>query len=141
MWTTSAFVIAATCVAANKAETSGKVVTTASGAIQGIVRATTTGSVNAFLGVPFAEPPIGDLRFKKPIPKNRWEGVLNATALPPLCPQTPAQFNSFFKITASDAVSEDCLFLNVFSPARSDPDLKPVVVYFHGGASPTGEYL
>ncbi|XP_077563356.1 acetylcholinesterase-like [Haemaphysalis longicornis] len=134
MWTTSAFVIAATCVAANKAETSGKVVTTASGAIQGIVRATTTGSVNAFLGVPFAEPPIGDLRFKKPIPKNRWEGVLNATALPPLCPQTPAQFNSFFKITASDAVSEDCLFLNVFSPARSDPDLKPVVVYFHGGA-------
>lgn len=136
MWIIVASVVAATCLAANKAETlcSEQVVTTTSGAIRGIIRNTTTGSVNAFLGIPFAEPPIGDLRFKKPIPKKPWEGVLNATSLTPLCPQIPAYVNEYFKITEADLVSEDCLFLNVFAPARTVPDLKPVVVYIHGGA-------
>ncbi|KAH9368379.1 hypothetical protein HPB48_012691 [Haemaphysalis longicornis] len=126
-------IVAATRLAAIMADTSGQVVTTTSGTIRGIVRTTTTGSVNAFLGIPFAEPPIGELRFKKPVPKKPWEGVLNTTALPPLCPQSPAHVNAYFQVTEADAMSEDCLFLNVFAPAGNDADLKPIVVYIHGG--------
>lgn len=133
MWITFAAFVAATCVVADKAESTGRVVTTTSGAVRGITRATTTGSVNAFLGIPFAEPPIGELRFKKPVPKKPWEGVLNTTALPPMCPQSPAHVNAYFEVTEADPMSEDCLFLNVFAPVGNDSDPKPIVVYIHGG--------
>ncbi|KAH6930980.1 hypothetical protein HPB50_021162 [Hyalomma asiaticum] len=93
-----------------------------------VTRSTTSGTALTFLGIPFAEPPVGEHRFKKPTPKKPWKGVLNATSLPPM-------FNKYFAVTAADPLSEDCLFLNIFEPFRNDHfALRPVVVYIHGGA-------
>ncbi|KAH7951951.1 hypothetical protein HPB52_015637 [Rhipicephalus sanguineus] len=130
-----ALLIAALCLVVGSAEDTKNVIHTTSGDARGIIRSTTTGPVLTFLGIPFAEPPIGERRFKKPTPKQPWQGVLNATSLPPMCPQIPARINSFFAVTEADPVSEDCLFLNIFKPVRSsDSTSRPIVVYIHGGA-------
>ncbi|KAH6930978.1 hypothetical protein HPB50_021160 [Hyalomma asiaticum] len=126
--------MAAACLVASCAEGPQDVVHTSSGAVRGTVRSTTAGPVRAFFGIPFAEPPLGERRFRKPMPKMPWRGILNATALPPLCPQNPMRMNSYFAVTETDPISEDCLFLNVFAPARNDSVLRPVVAYIHGGA-------
>jgi carboxylesterase type B len=65
-----------------------------------------------FLGVPFAESPIGDLRFSDPKPKNPWNGIWPAIEYPPVCPQnaTASTFKSW------NEMSENCLFLNIFAP-------------------------
>ncbi|KAL1418755.1 hypothetical protein MTO96_025784 [Rhipicephalus appendiculatus] len=111
------------------------VLSTACGDVRGIIRTTTTGPVLAFLGIPFAEPPLGERRFKKPTPKKPWKGVLNASSLPPMCPQVPVRVNNHFEVKAADLFSEDCLFLNVFKPVRNHGStLKRVVVFVHGGA-------
>lgn len=94
---------------------------------------TTVGPARAFLGIPYAEPPVGAARFKKPQPKNPWTGVYNATSLPPLCPQRPLHFNEYYMTKETDPMSEDCLFLNAFIPEKQSPSLRPVVVYIHGG--------
>ncbi|KAH7951950.1 hypothetical protein HPB52_015636 [Rhipicephalus sanguineus] len=120
---------------AGRAQEAANVDHTTCGDVRGIIRSTTTGPVLAFLGIPFAEPPVGERRFQKPTPKKPWKGVMNATLLPPMCPQVPVRVNSHFGVTAADPFSEDCLFLNVFKPVRNDgPTLKPVVVYVPGGA-------
>lgn len=108
-------------------------VPTTTGRVRGTLVPTTAGPVRAFLGVPFAEPPVGAARFKKPQPKEPWEGVLHATLNPPMCPQQPIQFNNYYSVKKSDQISEDCLFLNVFTPMTRGKSLKPVVVYIHGG--------
>ncbi|CAN7938464.1 unnamed protein product [Ixodes hexagonus] len=113
------------------------VVSTTTGQVQGIELPTRTGRVRAFLGIPYAEPPTGELRFQKPVSKRQWEGVLNATSLPPLCSQLPARVNMFLHIKATDKTSENCLYLNVFTPVAND-SLKPVVVYIHGGGFSSG---
>ncbi|KAH7945098.1 hypothetical protein HPB49_006824 [Dermacentor silvarum] len=138
MWVGLALPFAACCVVFGSAEDVQDVIHTTSGDARGIIRTTTTGRALAFLGIPFAEPPLGAHRFKKPTPKKAWQGVLNATSLPPLCPQIPARINSYFAITAADPVSEDCLFLNIFTPVRNGSPLRPVVVYIHGGAFTVG---
>lgn len=94
---------------------------------------TKTGSVRAFLGVPYAEPPIGPARFKRTEPKRPWTGVLNATNLPPMCPQMPLSFNSYYMVKEADPMSEDCLYLNIYAPSTNGASGKPVVVYIHGG--------
>lgn len=126
--------VAAGCLVAGVAEECQFVVHTTCGATRGIVRSTTAGPVLAFLGIPFAESPLGEHRFKKPTPKKPWQGVLNATSLRPMCPQNPTRIHNYFAVTEADPVSEDCLFLNVFKPVRNDSALRPVVVYIHGGA-------
>ncbi|XP_077524768.1 acetylcholinesterase-like [Amblyomma americanum] len=115
-------------------EQSEDIVQTITGAVRGASVPTTTSSVRAFLGIPFAEPPVGELRFKKPVPKKPWEGVYNATSQPPFCPQPPIRINNFFLIKPTDLISEDCLYLNVFVPATKHSSLLPVVVYLPGGA-------
>ncbi|XP_053202697.1 acetylcholinesterase-like [Panonychus citri] len=94
--------------------------------------------VNQFLGIPFAESPTGPLRFKKPISKKPWKGVLNADQWGPVCSQ-PALINSKQNNT------EDCLYLNVFETSSTLRDLKnglnnlrPVMVWIHGGGWVTG---
>ncbi|KAF5273121.1 hypothetical protein FQA39_LY07611 [Lamprigera yunnana] len=86
-----------------------------------------------FQGIPFAKPPIGALRFKAPEPPNSWEGVRDATknGNQPLC------VDSLFP---SECQSEDCLFLNVYTPElpRSNTVFKPVMVWIYGGAFITG---
>jgi para-nitrobenzyl esterase len=97
-------------------------VTTDKGAIQGL----DSGSVIKFLGVPYAAAPTGALRFAPPQPRAAWEGVLNAKAPGPACPQ------------ASQQDTEDCLYLNLTVP-KTDKRNLPVYVWVHGGGFVQGE--
>ncbi len=67
--------------------------------------------VNTWLGIPYAEKPINELRFKPPVPVNNWNGILNTTTLPNTCYQPTDQFN-----IPNTPLSEDCLYLNVYAP-------------------------
>ncbi|XP_071527813.1 uncharacterized protein [Panulirus ornatus] len=87
----------------------------------------------SFKGVPYAEPPLGDLRFKDPVPAGRWHGDRDGSIVAPSCPQL--SLKAFLENKMEVEGSEDCLYLNVFTPARHWPytsDL-PVMVYIHGG--------
>ncbi|XP_053596613.1 juvenile hormone esterase-like [Microplitis demolitor] len=89
-------------------------------------------NINAFLGIPYAQPPIGPLRFKNPEPVKPWIGTLMATNDVPVCGQRDEYTNILFG-------QEDCLYLNVYSP-KLDPDkLLPTMVYIHGGAFQRGD--
>lgn len=102
------------------------VVQTRTGALQGVTTPTT---IN-YLGVPYAAPPTGDLRWQPPQPAAGWKGVRDATQFGKHCPQQgPAE--------QPDA-SEDCLFLNVYAPAKRSTKRQPVMVWFHGGANAVG---
>lgn len=106
------------------------VVETREGPVRGIADA--AHSACAFLGVPYAAPPVGDLRLRPPSPPPAHEGVYEAAAVPPVCPQPKY-------ITAGgnlDRISEDCLFLNIWRPAR--PGKFPVMLWIHGGGFRTG---
>ncbi|RZC33822.1 COesterase and/or Abhydrolase 3 domain containing protein, partial [Asbolus verrucosus] len=86
----------------------------------------------AFEKIPYATPPVGNLRFKAPIPAKNWEGILNTTHLDITCYQQGIDV---------DYESEDCLFINVFTPQlpNADEDLQfPVMFYIHGGAFANG---
>jgi para-nitrobenzyl esterase len=97
--------------------------TTTNGDVQG----QTSGGSCAFLGIPFAAPPVGNLRWKRPQPAAVWSpGVFNATVVPATC----AQLNI---ATGTPQGSEDCLTLNVWTPNPS-PSNAPVIVWFHGGS-------
>lgn len=92
-------------------------------------------SVIQFLGVPFARPPIGSLRFKKPLPVSKWSpSVLEATSWPAACMQSGINFDMFQFM--SKEISEDCLYLNIWTPALpfdGGHGLRPVLVFIHGG--------
>lgn len=107
-------------------------VETANGTLEGTVRS----GVRIFRGIPFAQPPVGDLRWKAPQPVENWEGVRRADTFGPRCMQ-----RQFFQdmIFFSDGMSEDCLYLNVWTPARSADEKLPVLVYFYGGGLFTGD--
>jgi para-nitrobenzyl esterase len=101
----------------------------------GLVRGSRVGTMNEFLGVPYAEAPVGDLRWRSPQPHARWSGVRDATRFAPHCPQGASPFG-----VAS--TSEDCLFLNVLAPARAGDERvehAPVMFWIHGGALVVGE--
>ena len=109
-------------------------VKTANGAVEGAGR---QGSgVRAFKGVPFAQPPTGDLRWKEPQPVRSWAGVRQATKFGPRCMQAPIFGDMGFR---SDGMSEDCLYLNVWTPAKSGRERLPVLVYFYGGGFVAGD--
>ena len=96
---------------------------------QGSVRGLDRGDHLAFLGVPYAEPPIGRLRFTAPEPLESWSGTLDAVAFGDAAPQDPFVPASF---RASVPESEDCLSLNVYTPAL-DGEHRPVLFWIHGG--------
>ncbi|XP_070498764.1 uncharacterized protein [Chironomus tepperi] len=100
------------------------------GYLEGTVMTSRKGvDFHAFMGIPYAEPPVGNLRFQAPVQKQVWENVYNATAYSPACMQT---FNSRF------GRSEDCLYLNVFTRSLDVNATKPVIVFIHGGAFRSG---
>jgi len=80
-----------------------------------------------FLGIPFASPPVGALRWRASIPEMAWEGVRMAKKLGNVCVQNPSVF------TVGSVISEDCLYLNVFTPPEGG-SLKAVMVFFYGGS-------
>lgn len=114
------------------------IINTNSGPIQGT--ASLVEDVDAFLGIPYAEPPVNELRFAKTVPKKNWSEVHNATQLPPPCTQFGLDIQYYFMPDTSN-MSEDCLYLNIWAPKLNntgDTDLKPVVIFIHPGAFVTG---
>jgi para-nitrobenzyl esterase len=93
--------------------------------------------LRTFFGVPFAKPPVGNLRWKAPRPMDPWRDVLQTKKFGP----QPVQTNVFGDMkTRSSGNSEDCLYLNVWSPAKkSDKSKLPVLVYFYGGGFVAGD--
>ena len=109
-------------------------VRTGNGVLEGTVE---TGSgIRQFKGIPFAEPPVGDLRWKAPQPAKNWTGVRKADAFGPRAMQLPLFGDMGFR---SNGVSEDCLYLNVWTPAKSGNERLPVLVYFYGGGFVAGD--
>ena len=107
----------------------GPVAGTANGPVRGLAN----GAINEFLGIPYAAPPDGALRWQPPQPAASWSGVRDATRFAPHCPQSPSPFGQA-------STSEDCLFLNVFTPRHQHAGSHfPVMVWIHGGALVTGE--
>lgn len=105
----------------------------------GIVSGTTSSdqAVKIFMGVPFAAPPVGDLRWKAPQPVAPWEGVRACVTPPASAIQAPPKpFMCWSKefMAPESPLSEDCLFLNVWTTAKTAQDKMPVMVYIHGGA-------
>ncbi|EHB07339.1 Carboxylesterase 2 [Heterocephalus glaber] len=91
--------------------------------------------VHTFLGIPFAKPPVGSLRFAAPEAPEPWSGVRDGTSYPAMCLQD-ADIMKMFNMTApSVPVAEDCLYLNIYTPAHvHDESRLPVMVWIHGGA-------
>ena len=93
-------------------------------------------TVRVFKGVPFASPPVGDLRWKAPQPVKNWKGVRKADHFGARPMQLPLYGDMIWR---SVGISEDCLYLNVWTPAKSKKERLPVLVYFYGGGFVAGD--
>lgn len=100
----------------------------------GVLSGAAAGSMDEYLGIPYAAPPVGALRWEPPAPAASWSGVRTATQFAPHCAQPATPFG-----TAS--TSEDCLYLNVYAPAGASlrSSTLPVMVWFYGGSFVAGE--
>jgi para-nitrobenzyl esterase len=87
---------------------------------QGLVQGVSEGGLTIYKGIPFAAPPVGDLRWRAPQPAAKWDGVRQATEFAPMAVQ-------------GDKGAEDCLYLNIWTPAKSATERLPVMVYIYGG--------
>jgi len=105
----------------------GPIVEVETGALQGV----TVGGADQFLAVPYAAPPVGDLRWKPPEPAAAWTGVRPAATLPSECAQLPSS-------NGPGSAAEDCLYLNLYRPAGGGGGGLPVLVWFHGGGLVNG---
>ena len=93
-------------------------------------------NLQEYFGIPFAKPPVGNLRWKAPQPLDNWQGVLQTKKFSP----RPVQAIVFGDMDSrSDGLSEDCLYLNVWTPAKYDTKGLPVLVYFFGGGFVAGD--
>jgi carboxylesterase type B len=110
----------------------GIVVETSAGRLEGVQEE----GLQSFRGIPFAKPPVGTLRFAAPEAPEPWSGVRSARDFGPSAPQTEVPLAASFGLQVGEQ-SEDCLTLNVFTPA-ADGARRPVMVWIHGGAFTIG---
>ena len=101
-----------------------------SGAVEGVVK----NGLIAYMGIPFAAPPLGELRWREPQPAAPWEGIRKATAFAPACMQTGVSMPG----EKPPVTSEDCLYLNIWTPATAAVGRLPVIVWIHGGGYKNG---
>jgi para-nitrobenzyl esterase len=94
-------------------------------------------SVRVYKGIPFAAPPVGELRWRPPQAAAKWEGVRECKAFGPVCPQAPYAEGSIY-YQKPQPQSEDCLYLNVWTAADKPDEKRPVMVWIHGGALTRG---
>lgn len=106
-------------------------VQTVNGTLEGIE----CSGVKVFKGVPFAAPPVGQLRWKAPQPVEKWDGVRKATEFGPNPMQQPVFGDMMF---ATKEMSEDCLYLNIWTPSKTWNEKLPVFIYFNGGGLMAG---
>ena len=92
--------------------------------------------IASFKGVPFALPPVGALRWREPMDPKPWSGVLQAKKFGPKAIQAPLFGDMGFR---SNGMSEDCLYLNIWSPNPKSTAKLPVLVYFYGGGFMAGD--
>src|ERR1700733_5591640 len=102
----------------------------------GLVQGATEDGIAVYKGIPFAAPPLGDLRWRAPQQPAAWTGVRGATKFAPACTQVPVVNPTF----GMDAITtnEDCLYLNVWTPAKSPNDRLAVMVWIYGGGFTLG---
>ena len=107
-------------------ETATPIVDLGEGPVRGRVR----GGMNIYLGIPYAAPPVGELRWRPPSPPAPWRDPLEAVAFGNVCAQDTTGLPGFGHVSDT----EDCLYLNVFTPAGSTPgDRRPVMFWIPGG--------
>jgi para-nitrobenzyl esterase len=122
-------ILAFSCLPAKGIESnsSGSIVETKQGKLQGAMEQ----GICVWRGIPYSKPPVGDLRFRAPMPPDSWTGIKNATVFGPVAPQIKRT------VKEKELQSEDCLYLNVWSPA-ADGKKRPVMFWIHGGGFVSG---
>jgi para-nitrobenzyl esterase len=120
------------CTSARAQDVQGPAVSVTGGKIQGRLLPAPGGAV--FKGMPFAAPPVGDLRWREPQPVKSWTGIRQGAKFAPACFQVDSNWNKAY----AESSSEDCLYLNVWTSEWPAKTKKPVMVWMHGGGNSGG---
>ncbi len=131
LWWLGATLAAIALVCMRPAAAQIGIVTVTGGRVEGV----TADGVTSFKGIPFAAPPVGNFRWRAPQPVRPWSGVKQADHFGPSCMQDP---KSLEQLGAPPAMSEDCLYLNAWTPALSARERLPVMVWIYGGGLVVG---